>query len=100
MSFLDPIGRLCHALLRLDSPGTPGPSGGLELQEAHLEQLTVMLQWFDDAERCDPVRLGAAKSLSELSHLTYDGFTDEDGRVARCEISSRRIYRIQPPIRA
>jgi len=52
MSFLDPIGRLCRALLRLDSPGTPGPPGGSALQEAHLEQLTVMLQWFDDAERC------------------------------------------------
>lgn len=124
MSFLDPIGRLCRALLRLDSPGTPGPPGGLELQEAHLEQLTVMLQWFDDAERCalkgwpdlkadvhrtfelqrlfarrsilrlnylrkcDPVRLGAAKSLSELSHLTYDGFTEEDDRAAAREVVS------------
>src|SRR5205823_15002035 len=52
MSFLDPIGRLCRALLRLDSSGTPGPPGGLELQKAHLEQLTVMLQWLDDVERC------------------------------------------------
>ena len=110
------------ALLRLDSPGTPGPPGGLELQEAHLEQLTVMLQWLDDAERCalkgwpdlkadvhrtfelqrlfarrsilrvdhlrkcDPARLGAAKNLSELSHLTYDGFTDEDARAAAREV--------------
>ncbi|SRR6266404_734796 len=131
MSFLDPIGRLCRALLRLDSPGTPGPPGGLELQEAHLEQLTVMLQWFDDAERCalkgwpdlkadvhrtfelqrlfarrsilrlnylrkcDPARLGAAKSLSELSHLTYDGFTEEDDRAAAREVVSYGALRTE-----
>jgi len=122
MSFLDPIGRLCRALLRLDSSGTPGPPGGLELQKAHLEQLTVMLQWLDDVERCalkgwpdlkadvhrtfelqrlfarrsilrldylrksDPARLGAARGLSEVSHMTYDGFADEDDQAAAREV--------------
>ena len=40
----------------------------------------------DHLRKCDPARLGAAKNLSELSHLTYDGYTDEDDRAAAREV--------------
>jgi hypothetical protein len=115
---LDPVGRFLRTALGIGSSETL--HSGAKLQDAYLEQLDVMLQWFDEAEhcalkgwpdfradlhsafelqrlgtkrailrlkylrKCAPVRLDAVKSLSELSHITNDGFTEEqDASAAR-----------------
>lgn len=125
MPLLDPVGRFLRTVLGVDSSETLHSSA--KLQDAYLEQLAVMLQWFDEVEHCAlkgwpdfradlhrafelqrlgtkrailrlkflrkyaPVRLDAVKSLSELSHITNDGFTQEDDAEAAREMAGYSV---------
>ncbi len=54
-----------------------------ELQRLFARRSILRLDYL---RKCDAARLGAARSLSELSHLTYDGFADEDDQAAAREV--------------
>jgi hypothetical protein len=65
------------------SDAAPEVHRGFELERLCTKRAVYRLNFL---QNCDPARLRAARNLSDLSRLTYDGFTDDDDRSAACEI--------------
>ncbi|HXL97248.1 MAG TPA: hypothetical protein VN925_02675 [Steroidobacteraceae bacterium] len=63
-----------------------------ELQRLGTKRAILRLKYL---RKCDLVRLDALKSLSELSHVTYDGFTEEDDSSAAREMAEYSALQAQ-----